>query len=74
MLERAGQHAGRGADALFARLDALRSRPDEAAAVLDRLAARIRAGEWDASIAAVVEAAAAIDTSFTATVGESAGC
>lgn len=69
--ERAGARAGNGAGALFARLDAqdaldaqeaalaARSGPDheQAARTLERLAMRVRAGEWSAEVSALVAAA-----------------
>lgn len=57
LLERAGLSSSeRGADVLFARLGALRSR-QEAADLLEQLAGRIREGEWSAGIAALISAA-----------------
>ena len=71
--ERAGERAGNGAGALFARLDAQDAQDAldaqaqtavaadqtraQAALTLERLAAQIRAGAWSAEIAALVMAA-----------------
>ena len=69
--ERAGARAGNGAGALFARLDAQDARdaleataaarpgpdPEQAARTLERLAMRVRAGEWGAELRALVETA-----------------
>ncbi len=69
--ERAGARTGNGAGALFARLDAqdaqdaqnatIAARPgpdlEQAARTLERLAARVREGEWSAEVSALVIAA-----------------
>ncbi len=74
---RAGERAGDGAGALFARLDAqdaldtqelthtqtaqdLQAR-EQAAATLERLAARIRSGAWSDDIAALVARAESLN-------------
>jgi predicted kinase len=75
--ERAGARTGRGADALFDRLDAQNAQDaqeaqataatsaaarEQAALALEALAARIRAGAWGEEIAAAVATArAALD-------------
>jgi hypothetical protein len=76
--KRAGERAGDGAGALFARLDAQDAQDsrnaqdtreaapamrdtqerERAAAALDRLAARVRAGAWSAEIASLAARAA----------------
>lgn len=82
---RAGERAGNGAGALFARLDAQDARDaaesqaaigapqdfrpelqvaqarEQAAATLERLAARIRLGAWNADLAALTERAARLE-------------
>ncbi|HEY8324675.1 MAG: hypothetical protein ACHQ1E_05170 [Ktedonobacterales bacterium] len=61
--ERAGARTGKGAEALFDRLDAQNTQnardTAQAALALERLAAQIRAGAWGAEIAAAVAAARA---------------
>lgn len=74
--ERAGARTGKGAEALFDRLDAQNAQNaqeviaanaaavsrEQAALALERLAAQIRTGAWSAEIEAVVTAArAALD-------------
>jgi hypothetical protein len=64
--ERAGARTGKGAEALFDRLDAQNAQSvrdaAQAALTLERLAAQIRAGAWSAEIAEAVAAArAALD-------------
>lgn len=61
LLERAGYQSERGAELLFARLDALHSRQDEAAQLLEHLAGRIREGEWSPRIASLVKTAEKLD-------------
>lgn len=63
LMARASAHAGDGAGALFARLDAAARREGEGEAVLLRLAGRIHNGEWDIAIADVVARAAALERS-----------
>jgi hypothetical protein len=72
-MRRAGRSAGSGADALFARLDALDdasgTRQAAAAELLARWAERVRQGRWSAEIAALVAQAEALER----TLGEEEG-
>jgi hypothetical protein len=65
LFRRAGAHTGNGAGALFARLDALddgaTAQREVAAALLARLAERVRAGAWSAELAALVAQAEAVE-------------
>jgi hypothetical protein len=65
LFRQAGEHAGNGAGALFARLDALdggvAARQEAAAALLARLAEHLRAGAWSAELAALIAQAEAVE-------------
>ena len=72
MWGRAEQQAGDGAGALFARLDAPGARREEAIGVLERLAARLRAGAWNAELAHLLEQAAEVERALAAAEGQPA--
>jgi class 3 adenylate cyclase len=65
MWGRAERQAGDGAGALFARLEGA-AVPAAAAAVLERLAARMRAGEWSDELAELVARAEALEVALLA--------
>jgi hypothetical protein len=61
MWGRAEDQASTGAAHLFARLGAQGERRDASIAALERLAARLRAGEWSDALAAFAAQAVALD-------------
>jgi hypothetical protein len=60
MWGRAELQAGNGAQHLFAQLAARDGTVDEGIAALERIAARLRSGEWSEALAALVAQAAAL--------------
>jgi hypothetical protein len=60
MWGRAERHAGNGADTLFAQLAADDARRADAIAAVERVIARLRAGEWSAELAELVAHAATL--------------
>ncbi len=60
MWGRAERHAGNGAGALFAQLAADDARRAEAITAVERVLARLRAGEWNTALADLVAHAATL--------------
>jgi hypothetical protein len=65
LFNRAREQAGDGASLLFSHLGVAQARPEEAALLLERVAARVRAGAWNDAVADLVERAEALDRSLT---------
>jgi hypothetical protein len=66
MWGRAERQASAGADVLFARLNTSTDERAEAVAALERLVARIRAGDWSDELVEFVAQAAALERSLAA--------
>jgi hypothetical protein len=60
MWGRAERHAGNGANILFAQLAADDARRADAIQAVERVVARLRAGEWSTELAELVAHAAAL--------------
>ena len=65
LIEQAVARAGEGASLLFARLDAESARNERGAAVLERLAARLRAGAWTPELAALTARAEELERTLS---------